>query len=178
MASVVVVGEEPHQSRHREPWFVEWAAEFSRRPNVHAIGWRPQAELPRYYQAFDVILIPYAQDNQFNQACSPTKIMDGLGSGRPIVATAIPECRLSSHLFDVAEDAGEFVDAVRSIIAAGSDDGRACPRHAHAREHTCHIVANRVLQLLQCPHPADILSCASCAPRWTAPSSTPTAGPT
>jgi len=65
-ASVVVVGEEPHISRHREPWFMDWVAEFSVKPNVHTIGWRPQAELPRYYQAFDVILIPYAQDNRFN----------------------------------------------------------------------------------------------------------------
>ena len=156
-ASVVVLGAEPHESRHREPWFRDWAAEFSVQPNVHTIGWRPQAELPRYFQAFDVILIPYAQDNRFNRACSPTKIMDGLGSGRPIVATAIPECRLYSHLFDVAEDAGEFVDAVRSIVATGSDDGRASLRHAHAREHTCRIVADRVLRLLQCGHTASDL---------------------
>jgi len=45
-----------------------------------------------------VILIPYAQNDRFNRACSPTKIMDGLGSGRPIVATAIPECRLYAYL--------------------------------------------------------------------------------
>ncbi len=92
-AALVVVGEQPHESQEREPWFLDWT-EFAVQPNVHVIGWRPQAELPRYYQAFDVILIPYAQDNRFNRACSPTKIMDGLGSGRPIVATAIPECRL------------------------------------------------------------------------------------
>jgi hypothetical protein len=84
--------------------------------------------------------------------------MDGLGSGRPIVATAIPECRLYSHLFDVVEDAKEFVDAVRSIVATGSDDGRASLRHAHAREHTCRIVADRVLRLLQCGYPeSDLL---------------------
>ena len=150
-ASVVVVGENPPFSRHREPWFMD-SAEFSAMPNVHTIGWRPQAELPRYYEAFDVILIPYSQDNRFNRACSPAKIMDGLGSGRPIVATAIPECRLYGHLFDVAEEAGEFVAAVQSIIAAGSDDGKAGLRHAHAREHSCHLVADRVLQLLQSGH--------------------------
>ena len=96
-----------------------------RRPNVHAIGWRPQASLPGYYQAFDVILIPYLREHPFNQVCSPTKIMDGMGSGRPIVATAIPECRLYSELFAVAEDADAFLDAVESIRARGSDDGRA-----------------------------------------------------
>ena len=49
--------------------------------------------------------MPYACDHPFNTACSPTKIMDGMGSGRPIVATSIPECRLYAHLFDVADDA-------------------------------------------------------------------------
>ncbi len=56
-----------------------------------------------YYQAFDVTLIPYRMDHPFNRACNPTKIMDAMGSGRPIVATAIPECRLHAERFDVAE---------------------------------------------------------------------------
>jgi len=145
--SVVVVGKTPHFSRHREPWFIDWA-EFSVRPNVHKLGLRPQAELPRYYRSFDVILIPYAQDDLFNRACSPTKIMDGLGSGRPIVATAIPECRLYAHLFDVAGDAESFLAAVQAILDAGSDDGRAGLRHAHAYENTCARVADHVLATL------------------------------
>ncbi len=155
-ASVVVVGEKPRASSHREPWFKEWV-DLSGQSNVHPIGWRPQAQLPRYYQALDVILIPYAQDDSFNRTCSPTKIMDGLGSGRPIVATAIPECRLYSHLFDVAENGLEFIDAVRSIVACGSDDGGAGPRHAHAKEHTCQLVADELLRLLQRENPASDL---------------------
>jgi glycosyltransferase involved in cell wall biosynthesis len=119
------------------------------RPNVHAIGWRPQAALPAYYQAFDVILIPYLREHPFNRACSPTKIMDGMGSGRPIVATAIPECRLYSELFDVAEDPEAFIAAVRAIIENGSDDGRACLRHRHATDHSCERVAEAVLRLMQ-----------------------------
>src|SRR5208283_3947572 len=52
-ASLVVVGEQPHIRHQREPWFTDWAAEFTTQTNVHTIGWRPQAQLPRYYQAFD-----------------------------------------------------------------------------------------------------------------------------
>ena len=48
-ASLVVVGEQPHDSHRREPWFLDWAAEFAVQPNVHTIGWRPQAELPRLF---------------------------------------------------------------------------------------------------------------------------------
>lgn len=151
-ASVVVVGEEPAFGPNRgEPWFGPWK-ECARKPNVHPVGWRSQADLPRYYQAMDVILIPYAVDDPFNCASSPTKIADGLGSTRPIVATAIPECRLYEHLFDVTEDRDAFLSAVNAIIARGSDDGRAGLRLDHARSNTCRLVAQRVLRVLDsCP---------------------------
>jgi glycosyltransferase involved in cell wall biosynthesis len=147
-ASLVVIGGRPHPRSHREEWFNQWSR-FSAQPNVHQVGWRAQRDLPAYYQAFDVNLIPYDMQDRFNQACSPTKIMDGMGSGRPIVATAIPECALYSHLFDVASDADAFVAAVQTIVASGSDDGRAGLRHAHARRHTCRLVADRVLSLIE-----------------------------
>jgi glycosyltransferase involved in cell wall biosynthesis len=145
-ASIVLVGRPPAATA--QPWYKACARALAR-PNVHAVGWQPQATLPAYYQAFDVILIPYLREHPFNRACSPTKIMDGMGSGRPIVATAIPECRLYSELFDVAEDPDAFIAATRAIVENGSDDGRACRRHRHATEHSCERVAEAVLRLLQ-----------------------------
>jgi teichuronic acid biosynthesis glycosyltransferase TuaH len=117
-------------------------------PNVHQIGWRPQASIHAYNRAFDVCLIPYVVDHPFNRACCPTKIMDYMGGSRPIVSTALPECLLYTHLFDVAPSTPAFIDAVRSIVAQGSDDGRAPDRHAWAVEHTCGSVAGRLLALL------------------------------
>jgi glycosyltransferase involved in cell wall biosynthesis len=147
-ASIVLVGNTPHARSRKEPWYAGWSVTRAR-PNVHAVGWRPQAELPRYYNTFDVILIPYLTDDPFNRACCPTKIADGLGSGRPIVATAIPECQLYANLFDVAATHDSFITAVRSITASDSDDGRALLRHQHARDHTCRLMARRVIQLLE-----------------------------
>ncbi len=111
-ASIVVVGRV--RDATSEPWW-EACSRFLARPNVHALGWRPQAEIARYYQAFDVCLIPYQIDHPFNRACNPTKIMDAMGSGRPIVATAIPECRLHAERFHV-------VDERRRIRRGGARD--------------------------------------------------------
>jgi glycosyltransferase involved in cell wall biosynthesis len=140
--SVVVIGRPPDPGA--EPWRAECRAVLGR-PNVHVLGWRGQDELPSYYQTFDVNLIPYLVDHPFNRACSPTKIMDGMGATRPIVATAVPECRLYTHLFDVAETASGFVESVGRIVAAGSDDGRAATRLEHAAAHSCAEVAARVV---------------------------------
>ena len=143
-ASVVVVGRPSSGPRARGAWHAEFARCVAR-PNVHTLGWRPQEAIPRYNRAFDVCLIPYRTDHPFNRVCSPAKIMDSMGSGRPIVATAIPECRLYDRLFDVAETDDAFLDAVRAVVDAGSDDGRAALRHHWAQSNTCRDVADRLL---------------------------------
>ena len=120
-ASIIVVG----RVRPGQQALVERLQRFMSPPNVHTLGWRAQEEIAAYYQAFEFTLIPYRMDHAFNRACNPTKIMDSMGSGRPIVATAIPECRLHTERFDVADSADAFVDAVRRILGQQSDDGRA-----------------------------------------------------
>jgi len=117
-------------------------------PNVHVLGWRRNDELPLYYQTFNVNLIPYLVDHPFNVACSPTKIMDNMGATRPMVSTAVPECLLYTHLFDVAESHEAFVAAVGRILEAGSDDGRAGLRFEHATANTCAKIASRVVATL------------------------------
>jgi len=143
--SLVLIGKLPACSD--EPW-ARSCARLAARPNVHALGWRPQETLPAYNQAFDVVLVPYDVDHPFNRACSPTKIMDGLASSRPIVSAAIPECSLYRDLFHVEADAAGFVEAVRRVVEAGSNDGRATARLEHARANTCRAVADRLLDWL------------------------------
>jgi glycosyltransferase involved in cell wall biosynthesis len=138
----VVVGRPA--GRRRGAWYDEYRRCVAL-PNVHALGWRPQEAIHAYNRSFDVCLIPYRADHPFNRSCSPTKIMDYMGTGRPIVSTALPECRLYGHLFDVAADAEGFVAAVRSIVAAGSDDGRSSGRFEWARANSCRRVVDRLL---------------------------------
>ncbi|MDG3002929.1 glycosyltransferase [Paludisphaera mucosa] len=144
--SIVVAGRPPGPGD--EPWR-QACRRVLERPNVHVLGWRRQDELPAYYQTFDVNLIPYLVDHPFNRACSPTKIMDGMGATRPMVSTAVPECRLHGRLFDVAETSEAFVEAVGRIVESGSDDGRAGLRFEHAAANTCAAVASRVIATLR-----------------------------
>ena len=162
-ASIVVVGRV--RDAVDSPWW-EACARFLSRPNVHALGWRPQDEIARYYQAFDVCLIPYRVDHPFNRACNPTKIMDAMGSGRPIVATALPECRLHAERFSVVENDDEFIGVIGNILASHSDDGRAALRHAYALANTCQGIGERILDLIdacQQSRPAHARAAAVCA---------------
>jgi glycosyltransferase involved in cell wall biosynthesis len=144
-ASIVVIGKRGPQRRGA------WQADCQRflaRPNVHALGWRSQESIHEYNRAFDVCLIPYRGDHPFNRVCSPTKIMDYMGTGRPIVSTALPECQLYNHLFHVASSNDEFIASVRSILAQASDDGRSLQRYEWARANTCQRVVERLLSWL------------------------------
>jgi teichuronic acid biosynthesis glycosyltransferase TuaH len=144
-ASIAIVG--PSSAHRRGAWYAEFRR-FAARPNVHLLGKRPQGAIHRYNRAFDVCLIPYRTDHPFNKVCSPTKIMDYMGTGRPIVSTALPECRLYEGLFHVASSNDEFIAAVGSILAAGSDDGRSSLRFDWARANTCGRVVERFLDWL------------------------------
>ena len=119
-------------------------------PNVHAIGWRGQSSIDAYNRSFDLGLIPYRVAHPFNIACCPTKIMDYMAAGRPVVSTDLPECRLHGHLFDVVAP-DSFVDAVAARIAAGPDDGRAALRLECARENSCRKVVERLLDWIDRP---------------------------
>ena len=120
----------------------------SARPNVHALGWRPQETIAAYNRAFDVCLIPYRTDHPFNRACSPTKIMDYMGTGRPIVSTALPECRLYDHLFHVAADSSTVHRGrPRRSSTAGSDDGRASSGFELRPANTCRHVRRATSEL-------------------------------
>jgi hypothetical protein len=145
-ASFIIIGRPPAPSG--DAWYAN-CERFLARPNVHALGWRPQATLGRYYQSFDINLIPYLIGHPFNVACNPTKIMDAMGATRPIVATAIPECRLHPELLHTAADHESFLASVKSILEQNSDDGLAVQRFELARRNTCRIVAGRIFEYLE-----------------------------
>jgi teichuronic acid biosynthesis glycosyltransferase TuaH len=140
-ASIVLVGRVGPAGD--APWQVDRARCLAM-ANVHAIGWRDQSTIDAYNRSFDLGLIPYRVDHPFNIASCPTKIMDYMAAGRPVVSTDLPECRLYPHLFDVVTPES-FVEAVSARLEQGPDDGRAALRLDCARESSCRRVAERLL---------------------------------
>jgi len=61
-----------------------------RRPNLHWLGPRSYAELPSYCRGFDVCLMPFAL-NEATAFINPTKALEYMASGKPIVSTAVPD---------------------------------------------------------------------------------------
>src|SRR5262249_57257775 len=85
--------------------------------NVHSLGRKPYADLPRYAKAFDVALMPF-EVNELTLASNPLKVREYLAAGLPVVSTAIPEVERLG-LCRVGSDADGVVREIAAAIAAG-----------------------------------------------------------
>ena len=85
--------------------------------NIHVVGRKPYADLPRYAKAFDVALMPF-KVNELTLAANPLKVREYLAAGLPVVSTAIPEV-VRLGLCRIGTDADSTVREIAAAIAAG-----------------------------------------------------------
>jgi len=82
-------------------------------PNIHWIGQRSYDELPALVKAFDVCLMPFAL-NESTQFINPTKTLEYMAAGKPIVSTAVPDVVHNfTPIVSIARSPDEFVVAVK-----------------------------------------------------------------
>jgi glycosyltransferase involved in cell wall biosynthesis len=116
------------------------AREARTAPNLHWLGARPYADIPRILGAFQVGLIPFLR-TPLTEAVNPVKLYEYAAAGIPTVTT-----RFSDEVDDwrevarVADDADSFVEETRRLLAASPD--RASLRRFAAR-HDWNEIARR-----------------------------------
>jgi glycosyltransferase involved in cell wall biosynthesis len=108
--------------------------------NVKQVPTVAQGKVGEFYWSFGLTWIPYAVDHVFNLASCPTKIMDGLASGRPVLSTDVPECRIYPEWISIFHTADEAVAMIRAGLAQAVTAGakaRSAEQVAFVqREHT------------------------------------------
>jgi len=103
--------------------------------NVRLAGQQPHEKLRESIAGADVLLLPYVI-NDYTRAVLPAKIYECLATGRPIVATPLPELAtdFAGHL-RFATDGPGFAAAVEDALVDDTDETRAA-RVALARANT------------------------------------------
>ncbi len=97
------------------------AATQPRRPNVVYPGAVPYERLPEVMARFDVALMPFAL-NEATRSISPTKTLEYLAAGLPVVSTRVPDVVADhSAVVDLADDPDGFAAACRSALSRRSD---------------------------------------------------------
>ncbi len=95
-------------------------ADLPQAKNIHWLGQRTYDELPGYVKGFDVCLMPFAL-NEATEYINPTKTLEYMAAGKPIVSTAVPDVvRNFSSIVHVAKSRDEFVQTVIDL-ATNSD---------------------------------------------------------
>lgn len=95
-----------------------------RRPNLHWLGPKPYAELPKYLAGWDCGFMPFAR-NAATRFMSPTKTPEYLAAGVPLVSTPIPDVVSpwgEAGLVEIAADVQPFVGAVERTMRQRSGD--------------------------------------------------------
>lgn len=83
--------------------------EFPRRPNLHFTGGRPYATLPALTRGFSVAMMPFAL-NAATEYINPTKALEYMAAGRPVVSTALDEVRMNfGAVARIARSHAEFI---------------------------------------------------------------------
>jgi glycosyltransferase involved in cell wall biosynthesis len=93
-------------------------AELPQGRNIHWLGQRQYAELPAHVKGFDVCLMPFAL-NDATEYINPTKTLEYMAAGKPIVSTAISDVVHNfTPVVAVAHSHAQFTQAVRDAIEA------------------------------------------------------------
>jgi len=98
--------------------------ELPMRPNIHYLGGKSYDELPRYLAGWDVALMPFAI-NEATRFISPTKTLEYLAGGKPIVSTPITDVVRQFGQLEcvrIAQTPAAFVAAAEAALGMQAGD--------------------------------------------------------
>ncbi|WP_197995474.1 glycosyltransferase [Gimesia algae] len=121
--------------------------------NIHFIGEVPYRNLKEYLYAFDVCLIPFKL-TELIQHTNPVKLYEYLASGKPVVATAMPELLLVDHVVSIAHDADSFVTKIREAYETKDEIQEIEARKSFAFENKWSNRVDQLEQVIQSTAPA------------------------
>lgn len=95
-------------------------ATLPRLPNIHYLGQKSYDELPHYLAGWDVAVMPFAL-NDSTRFISPTKTLEYLAGGKPVVSTPINDVEhpYGDRGFVAIADADSFTATVERVLREG-----------------------------------------------------------
>jgi glycosyltransferase involved in cell wall biosynthesis len=90
-------------------------------PNVHYLGSKPYAEMPRYASEFDVCVLPWATDNEFVSYGSAIKVREYLATGKPVVMTPLYEYEPLDGILRIARGPEDFIAKVEDALVRDTE---------------------------------------------------------
>ncbi|HIE57359.1 MAG TPA: glycosyltransferase [Anaerolineales bacterium] len=119
-------------------------------PNILWLGPKPYAQIPAYLKYFNVATIPFLL-NDLTHAVSPLKLFEYMAGGKPIVTTAMHECKKYPPVL-IAEDAADFAEKIDAALALQNDPAYQRSLAEWAEKNTWMVRASQILDALKTRH--------------------------
>lgn len=99
--------------------------------NIYFPGAVKYADLPGWFNKFDVGLIPY-RITEFTNYTFPSKMAEYLTSGLPVISTPLPEVLPYSGIVKIVKDPREMILAIDAAVNEGGNEERRAGRRSLA----------------------------------------------
>lgn len=105
--------------------------------NIHYLGQQPYELLPAFLAGWDVCLLPFAL-NESTRFISPTKTLEYMAAGKPIVSTSITDVvEPYGDIVYIGDTADEFINACSSgLYQTVEDKQQRIAKMQHVLSHT------------------------------------------
>jgi UDP-galactopyranose mutase len=126
-------------------------ADLAHQPNIHYLGMRTYDQLPAYLARFDAAILPFAL-NEATAFISPTKTLEYLAGGKPVVSTRVTDVvHLYGEVVEVADTAEEFVSSIEARWSESISVTRARQHRISEilAEHDWDTIAERMAELIE-----------------------------
>jgi glycosyltransferase involved in cell wall biosynthesis len=110
-------------------------------PNVHAVPWAGQEDLPRYIRSLDVGFLPYDFAEEWNFYRLPMKVYEYFALGIPVVSTPLIHLWEYKDLIYLGDSAEELATAIQSALNEPPDSPKRAARIEIARKHSLECLA-------------------------------------
>jgi glycosyltransferase involved in cell wall biosynthesis len=141
-------------------------ATLPQRPNIRWPGMQRYEALPHLMSRWDVCLLPFAL-NEATRFISPTKTLEYLAGGKPVVSTRIRDVEsLYAAAVRFGSTADEFVAEIEAALAQSDDENRDWRVRAQALvdgctwDGTAAAIANLLMDYVPKRAPAPVLQAA------------------
>lgn len=122
-------------------------AELPQAPNIRYTGQRTYQDLPGYLKAFDVALVPFA-DNEATRYLSPTKTLEYFAGLKPVVSSPVKDVVENyADIVRLVRTPEEYVAAVRATLSEDNSE-RARLGLEKANEKTWDAIVEQMTALL------------------------------
>ena len=116
-------------------------------PNIHFLGSKSYADLPRYYHHIDVCVLPWVQTNDFTNYGSAIKVREYLATGKPVVISPLYEY-LHTPGVRIYRSTEEFMAMVEESLGADFPCDREARQNA-VRQCTWDVRSREVAELFR-----------------------------